>query len=93
MIARDAALAEYEGARIHVQHLSAVESVEAVAAAKARGVAISADATPHHLLLTDEALLEELHTRLKMNPPLDPQYQEDLSRDRKKIPAGAASLT
>jgi dihydroorotase len=44
--------------------------VEAVAAAKARGVRISAEASPHHLLLTHEALLEELHTRLKMNPPL-----------------------
>jgi dihydroorotase len=81
-IARDAALAEYEGARIHVQHLSAVESVEAVSAAKARGVAISAEATPHHLLLTDEALLEDLHTRLKMNPPLRTE------RDRQALIAG-----
>jgi dihydroorotase len=70
MVARDAALAEFEDARIHVQHLSARESVEVVAAAKARGVRISAEASPHHLLLTDHALLEELHTRLKMNPPL-----------------------
>jgi dihydroorotase len=70
MVARDAALAEYEAARIHVQHLSARESVEAVAAAKARGVRISAEASPHHLLLTEDALLEELHTRLKVNPPL-----------------------
>ena len=41
-----------------------------MAAAKARGVRVSAEATPHHLTLTHEALLEELHTRLKMNPPL-----------------------
>src|SRR6185312_13771784 len=51
-------------------HLSARESVEAVAAAKASGVRISCEASPHHLTLTDQALLEHLDTRLKMNPPL-----------------------
>src|SRR4051794_23128716 len=56
MIARDASLAGYENARVHVQHLSAQESVEAVRAAKASGVAISCEATPHHLCLTDEAV-------------------------------------
>ena len=70
MIARDAALARYEDARIHVQHLSCVESVAAVTAAKAAGVRISAEVTPHHLVLTDSALLERLDTGLKMNPPL-----------------------
>jgi dihydroorotase len=70
MIARDASLARYEGGRIHIQHLSAHESVEAVAEAKARGVRITAEASPHHLTLTDAALLEQLDTRLKMNPPL-----------------------
>jgi dihydroorotase len=70
LIARDAALAGYEEGRIHIQHLSARESVEAVAAAKARGVKITAEVSPHHLTLTDRALLSELDTRLKMNPPL-----------------------
>jgi dihydroorotase len=70
LIARDAALAGYEDGRIHIQHLSARESVEAVAAAKARGVRITAEASPHHLTLCDRALLEQLDTRLKMNPPL-----------------------
>jgi dihydroorotase len=70
LIARDASLARYEDGRIHIQHLSARESVEAVAEAKARGVRISAEASPHHLTLTDHALLERLDTRLKMNPPL-----------------------
>ncbi len=70
MIARDAAIAGYEDGRIHIQHLSARESVEAVAEAKARGVRISAEASPHHLTLIDEAVLESLDTRLKMNPPL-----------------------
>jgi dihydroorotase len=70
MIARDAAIAGYEDGRIHIQHLSARESVEAIADAKARGVRITAEASPHHLTLTHEAILERLDTRLKMNPPL-----------------------
>jgi dihydroorotase len=70
LIARDASLARYEDGRIHIQHLSALESVEAVAEAKSRGVRISCEASPHHLTLTDAALLEQLDTRLKMNPPL-----------------------
>ena len=58
MVARDAALAAYEGARIHVQHLSRVASVEAVARRTGgAGVRISAEVTPHHLVLTDAALL------------------------------------
>jgi dihydroorotase len=69
MIARDAALAAYEDARIHVQHLSARESVEAVAAVKDAGVRITCEATPHHLVLTDEEV-RSLDSRFKMNPPL-----------------------
>jgi dihydroorotase len=87
MIARDASLARYEGGRIHIQHLSARESVEAVAEAKARGVRISAEVTPHHLTLTDAALLEQLDTRLKMNPPL---RSED---DRQALLAGLGDGT
>jgi dihydroorotase len=77
LITRDAALAGYEDGRIHIQHLSARESVEAVAAAKARGVRITAEASPHHLTLTDQALLEQLDTRLKMNPPLRAEEDRD----------------
>ncbi len=69
MIARDAALALYEEARIHVQHLSAKESVQVVESAKAAGVAITCEATPHHLTLTDEEV-RSLDARFKMNPPL-----------------------
>lgn len=69
MIARDAALAAYEDARIHVLHLSARESVQAVAAAKQAGVRVTAEVTPHHLLLTDEEV-HSLDARFKMNPPL-----------------------
>ncbi|HEX7059018.1 MAG TPA: dihydroorotase [Solirubrobacterales bacterium] len=70
MIARDAALAGYEEGRIHVQHLSAAESVEAVRAAKAAGVKISCEASPHHLCLTDEQVRSLDARRFKMNPPL-----------------------
>jgi dihydroorotase len=71
MIARDAAIAGYEHGTIHIQHLSARESVAAVAEAKARGVKITCEASPHHLSLTeDDVLASRLDTRLKMNPPL-----------------------
>jgi dihydroorotase len=69
MVARDATLAGYEDGRVHFQHLSCVDSVEAVAAAKARGFRVSAEVTPHHLLLTEEDV-RSLDTRMKMNPPL-----------------------
>ena len=76
MVARDAALAGYEDGRVHMQHLSCVESVRAVAQAKELGVRVTAEASPHHLCLTDEALREShagpgfLDTNMKMNPPL-----------------------
>jgi dihydroorotase len=69
MIARDAALARYEDARVHFQHLSALESVEAVAQAKAAGASVTAEVTPHHLALTDD-IVRTLDSRFKMNPPL-----------------------
>jgi dihydroorotase len=69
MVARDAALAGYEGARVHMQHLSARRSVEAIASAKSVGTRVTAEVCPHHLVLTDEAVLG-LDTRMKMNPPL-----------------------
>lgn len=69
MLARDATLAGYEDGRVHFQHLSCADSVQAVAAAKERGVRASAEVTPHHLLLTEEDV-RGLDTRMKMNPPL-----------------------
>jgi dihydroorotase len=70
MIARDTAIAGYEAARVHVQHLSAAQSVEAVRAARAAGVEVSCEVTPHHLCLTDEAVRSLDPVRFKMNPPL-----------------------
>jgi dihydroorotase len=69
MVARDAELAGYEHGRVHFQHLSCAASVHAVATAKERGFRVSAEVTPHHLLLTDEHV-RSLDTRMKMNPPL-----------------------
>jgi dihydroorotase len=69
MVERDLALAGYEGQPLHVLHLSARESVAALRAAQAAGVAATAEATPHHLCLTDEAV-RRLDSNLKMNPPL-----------------------
>jgi dihydroorotase len=69
MIARDIILAEALGAAVHIAHLSTAGGVRLIREAKARGVRVSAEATPHHLLLTDEALAGR-DTRFKMNPPL-----------------------
>jgi dihydroorotase len=69
MVARDAALAGYEGGRVHMQHLSCRASVQAVAFAKERGWAVTAEASPHHLTLTEDAAAT-LDTSRKMNPPL-----------------------
>jgi len=69
MVARDAALAGYEHARVHFQHLSCAASVDAVADAKARGWRVSAEVSPHHLLLTEEDV-RGMDTRMKMHPPL-----------------------
>jgi dihydroorotase len=68
-IARDAAIAGFEGGRIQVQHVSARESVTAIERAKADGVEIYAEVTPHHLCLTDDAV-RSLDANFKMNPPL-----------------------
>jgi dihydroorotase len=69
MLARDAALAGYEDARVHFQHISCAGSVDALAGAKARGFRVSGEVCPHHLLLTDEDV-RGLDTRMKMYPPL-----------------------
>ena len=69
MIARDIILAEMLGASVHIAHLSTAGGVRLVREAKTRGVRVTAEATPHHLLLTDEAL-SGLDSRFKVNPPL-----------------------
>jgi dihydroorotase len=68
-VARDCSLAAYEGGRIHVQHVSARETIEVIERAKAAGTLVTCEATPHHLALTDDAV-RGLDTNFKMNPPL-----------------------
>ena len=69
IIARDVLLAEHIGARLHICHLSTAGSVEVVRWAKARGVQVTAEVTPHHLILTEE-LVRSYDPRYKVNPPL-----------------------
>jgi dihydroorotase len=70
-VARDCALAGYEGARIHICHVSARETVEEIRRAKERGVRVTAEVTPHHLLLTEGVIDGNPDpARFKMNPPL-----------------------
>ena len=69
MVERDLALAAYERQPVHLLHLSARESVEALSRAQVAGVAATGEATPHHLCLTDEAV-RSLDANVKMNPPL-----------------------
>jgi dihydroorotase len=71
-VGRDLALAAYEARPAHLMHLSTRESVELLRRALTDGVQASAEATPHHLCLTDEAV-RSLDTNLKMNPPLRPE--------------------
>jgi dihydroorotase len=69
MVERDLSLAEYEREPLHLLHLSSVESVDALRRARDVGVAASGEVTPHHLVLTDEAV-RSLDPNVKMNPPL-----------------------
>jgi len=69
MVERDLALAAYESLSLHLLHLSAVESVEALARAQSAGLPVTGEVTPHHLCLTDEAV-RTLDPNVKMNPPL-----------------------
>ena len=84
MVARNLALAELTGARLHLAHLSTAGSVRMVRDAKARGIKVTAEACPHHFMLTEEAVCG-YNTHAKMNPPLrtwaDVQAIKDGLRD------------
>ena len=69
IIARDVLLAEHVGARLHICHLTTAGGVEIIRWAKARGISVTAEVTPHHLLLTDE-LARSYDPIFKVNPPL-----------------------
>jgi dihydroorotase len=68
-VARDCIIAELTGGQLHIQHVSTRGAVEIIGAAKARGVSVSAEVTPHHLALTDEAV-RGYRTEAKVKPPL-----------------------
>ena len=76
IVARDAMLAELTGARIHCQHLSSAGSVRILRETRGRGVPLSGEVCPHHIVLTDEAL-KDYDTGAKMNPPLREQSDID----------------
>lgn len=69
-VGRDILLAEQTGVHYHVCHISAKESVRLVRDGKRAGVNVTCEVTPHHLLLCDEDIPEDLNTNWKMNPPL-----------------------
>ena len=69
MVERDVGLAAYEQRPLHIMHISAYESVLAIRAAQARGIAVSTEVTPHHLCLTDD-IVRTLDPNVKMNPPV-----------------------
>jgi dihydroorotase len=81
MIARDLLLAELTGGRLHIQHVSTRLGVEMIRQARARGVRVTAEATPHHLTLTDAAA-DDYRTDAKVNPPLRSE------QDREAVIAG-----
>jgi dihydroorotase len=76
MVARDLTLADLTGARYHVAHLSTATAVGMVRSAKARGLPVTSEATPHHFSLTDAAV-GDYDTNAKMKPPLRSQHDVD----------------
>ena len=89
IIARDVLLAEHVGSRLHVCHLSTAGSVDIVRWAKKRGIAVTAEVTPHHLLLTEE-LVRGYDPRYKVNPPL--RRDEDVHAVRAGLADGTIDI-
>ena len=80
IVARDVMLARHTGSRVHVAHVSTAGSVEVLRWAKAQGIDVTAEVTPHHLLLTTD-LLTGYDPTFKVNPPLRPQEDVDALRE------------
>jgi dihydroorotase len=89
IVARDVQLAELTGSRLHVCHVSTAESVDVVRWAKARGIQVTAEATPHHLLL-DTPLVSGYDTTFKVNPPL--RTSEHLEAVREALADGTIDI-
>lgn len=89
IIARDVLLAESAGARLHVCHLSTAGSIEVIRWAKARGISVTAEVTPHHLLLTED-LVSSFDPLFKVNPPL--RREEDVLALREALATGVIDI-
>lgn len=76
IVSRDLLMAEYTGGKIHIAHISTKKSVEMVRDAKKRGIKVTAEVTPHHFTLTDDAV-KSYDTNVKMSPPLRTQADVD----------------
>jgi dihydroorotase len=89
IIARDVLLAQHVGARLHVCHVSTAGSVDVIRWAKARGIDVTAEVTPHHLLLTEQ-LASGYDARFKVNPPL--RRDEDVQALRAALADGTIDI-
>jgi dihydroorotase len=89
IVARDIQLAELTGARVHIAHVSTAKSVEIIRQAKKRGIKVTAEVTPHHLTLTDEAV-KNYDTNAKVNPPL--RTQQDINSLKKGLKDGTIDV-
>ncbi|HCV43642.1 MAG TPA: dihydroorotase [Bacteroidetes bacterium] len=89
MVSRDIALTDYTGAQYHVAHMSTAGATELVRRAKARGLNVTSEATPHHFTLTDDAV-RSYDTNTKMNPPL--RTREDIEAVRKGLQDGTIDV-
>jgi dihydroorotase len=89
MVARDVILAEGVGARLHIPHVSTAATIDVVRWAKIRGAAVTAEATPHHLVLTDEVVRTK-ETVYKVNPPL--RLREDVEALRAGLRDGTIDM-
>ncbi len=89
LIKRDIELAKRTGAKLHISHVSLAQSVEIIADAKKRGVEVTAEATPHHLLLTEQ-MAKEIGPNAKVNPPL--RSEEDVAAIREGLANGTIDI-
>lgn len=89
IIARDILLAEHVGSRLHICHLTTAGGVDLVRFAKSRGISVTAEVTPHHLLLTDE-LVQNYDPIFKVNPPL--RTEKDVLALRKGLADGTIDI-
>lgn len=77
IVERNIELAKETGCRIHIQHVSCADSVRLIRSARKEGLPVSGEATPHHLIFTDEDIISPVNTEYKMNPPLGTRKDRD----------------